>query len=138
MTRLRHERDPIGWFLHQVWDRVVNRPLWCSQEAVRNVRDEADVVLYLVNATEDPETAGYLQHELELLSWMNRPVLVRAEPGRDGRRRPARWSGGGITSRRSRSCAACSRSTRSAARGWRRASCSSASWRCSRATSARR
>ena len=76
MARLRRERDPIGWFLHQVWDRVVNRPLWCSQEAVRNVRNEADVVLYLVNATEDPETAGYLAHELELLSWMGRPVLV--------------------------------------------------------------
>lgn len=76
MSRLRRERDPIGWFLHQVWDRVVNRPLWCSQEAVRNVRTEADVVLYLVNATEDPETAGYLKHELELLSWMDRPVLV--------------------------------------------------------------
>jgi hypothetical protein len=39
-------------------------------------RDEADVVLYLVNATEDPETAGYMKHELELLSWMGRPVLV--------------------------------------------------------------
>jgi hypothetical protein len=76
MTRLRHESDPIGWFLHQAWDRVLNRPLWCSQEAVRNVRDEADVVLYLVNATEEPAAAGYMQHELELLSWMGRPVLV--------------------------------------------------------------
>jgi GTPase SAR1 family protein len=76
LARLRHERDPIGWFLHQAWDRVLNRPLWCSQEAVRNVRNEADVVLYLVNATEDPEAAGYMTHELELLSWMNRPVLV--------------------------------------------------------------
>ena len=76
MTRLRHEGDPIGWVLHQVWDRVVDRPLWCSQEAIRNVRSDADVVLYLVNATEDPETAGYVKHELELLSWMSRPVLV--------------------------------------------------------------
>ena len=76
MTRLRREGDPIGWFLHQAWDRVVNRPLWCSQEAVRNVREEADVVLYLVNATEDPEAAGYPAHELELLSWLKRPVLV--------------------------------------------------------------
>jgi len=76
MKRLRHEHDPIGWFLHQVWDRLLDRPLWCSQEAVRNVRHEADVVLYLVNAAEDPEAAGYLKHELELLSWMNRPVLV--------------------------------------------------------------
>jgi hypothetical protein len=76
LTRLRRERDPIGWFLHQVWDRVLDLPLWCSQEAVRNVRDEADVVLYLVNATEDPGQAGYMRHELELLSWMARPVLV--------------------------------------------------------------
>jgi GTPase SAR1 family protein len=68
MTRLRRERDPIGWLLHQVWDRLVDRPLWCSQEAVRNVREEADVVLYLVNATEDPETAGYMKHELASLS----------------------------------------------------------------------
>ena len=42
-------------------------PLWCSQEAVRNVRDEADVVLYLVNAAEDPEAAGYVPPEMELL-----------------------------------------------------------------------
>ncbi len=76
MTRLRLEKNPIGWFLHQAWDRVLDRALWCSQEAVRNVRQESDVVLYLVNATEDPEAAGYLRHELELLSWMNRPVLV--------------------------------------------------------------
>jgi GTPase SAR1 family protein len=76
MTRLRHEGDPLGWFLHQAWDRVLNRPLWCSQEAVRNIRNEADVVLYLVNATEDPEAAGYVPHELELMSWMSRPVLV--------------------------------------------------------------
>jgi len=76
MTRLRHEGDPIGWVLHQAWDRLLNRPLWCSQEAIRNIRDEADVVLYLVNATEDPEGAGYVTPELELLSWMRRPVLI--------------------------------------------------------------
>jgi hypothetical protein len=76
LGRLRRQRDPIGWFLHQVWDRVLDRALWCSQEAVRNVRDEADVVLYLVNATEDPQATGYLPHEFELLSWMGRPVLV--------------------------------------------------------------
>ena len=61
MTRLRLEKNPIGWFLHQAWDRVLDRALWCSQEAVRNVRQESDVVLYLVNVTEDPEGAGYLR-----------------------------------------------------------------------------
>ena len=24
-SRLRHERDPIGWFLHAVWDRALDR-----------------------------------------------------------------------------------------------------------------
>jgi hypothetical protein len=93
MARLRREGDPIGWFLHQAWDRAMNRPLWCSQEAVRNVRNEADVVLYLVNATEDPEAAGYLTLELELLSWMSRPVLVVLNQvgASDARRTIERW-----------------------------------------------
>ena len=60
----------------QVWDRLADKPFWCSQQAIRNVRDEADVVLYLVNATEDPTMAGYLQPELELLTWLNKPVIV--------------------------------------------------------------
>jgi hypothetical protein len=85
MRRLRRHNDPLGWFLSQVWDRVMNRPLWCSQQAVRNVRDEADVVLYLVNAAEDPEEAGYVPPELEILAWMGRPVLLLLnQVGREG------------------------------------------------------
>lgn len=76
LERLRRERNPVGWFLHQVWDRTLNRPLWCSQEALRNVREDADVVLYLVNATEAPEDAGYVEPELEILAWIGRPTLV--------------------------------------------------------------
>lgn len=76
LRRLRKEQSPIGWFLHQVWDRVADRPLWCGQEAIRNVRQDADVVLYLVNASEDPEDAGYVSLEMELLGWLETPVLV--------------------------------------------------------------
>ncbi|MEE8142122.1 MAG: GTPase domain-containing protein, partial [Planctomycetota bacterium] len=76
MKRLRSQSNPIGWFLHQVWDRIADRPLWCSQEAVRNIQEEADVVLYLVNASEDPQDAGYVNHELELLTWIDVPVLL--------------------------------------------------------------
>ncbi len=76
LKRLRAEGNPLGWFLHQVWDRLSDRPLWCGQEAVRNVKEEADVVLYLVNAAEDPGDAGYVDLELELLDWMERPVLI--------------------------------------------------------------
>ncbi len=76
LKRLRREGDPVGWFLHEVWDRVTDRPLWCGQEAVRNVKQDADVVLYLVNAAEDPADAGYVPLELELLAWLGKPVVL--------------------------------------------------------------
>ena len=31
LRRLKQENNPLGWFLHQVWDRNLDRPLWCSQ-----------------------------------------------------------------------------------------------------------
>ena len=74
--RLAHEGNPIGWFLTQVWDRFRDRTFFLTQRAVRNVRDEADVVLYLVNASEDPADAGYLAPELAILAWMKKPVVV--------------------------------------------------------------
>jgi hypothetical protein len=74
--RLARQGDPIGWFLTEVWDRFRDRPLWLAQKAVRNVRDHADAVLYLVNAAEDPRDAGYLAPELDVLAWIGKPVLV--------------------------------------------------------------
>jgi Domain of unknown function (DUF3482)/50S ribosome-binding GTPase len=74
--RLALEGNPIGWFLTQVWDRFRDRAFFLTQRAVRNVREEADVVLYLVNAGEDPADAGYLAPELAILAWMRKPVLV--------------------------------------------------------------
>ena len=76
LSRLQGLTNPIGWMVSQVWDRLADKPFWCSQQAIRNVRDDADVVLYLVNATETPSMAGYLQPELELLTWLNKPVIV--------------------------------------------------------------
>jgi hypothetical protein len=74
--RLALEGNPIGWLLTQVWDRFRDRAFFLTQRAVRNVRDEADVVLYLVNAAENPADAGYLGPELAILAWMKKPVLV--------------------------------------------------------------
>lgn len=74
--RLAQEGNPVGWFLTQVWDRFRDRAFYLTQLAVRNVRDEADVVLYLVNAAEDPADAGYLGSELAVLAWMRKPMLV--------------------------------------------------------------
>ncbi len=76
VQRLRQSANPLGWFMSAVWDRWRDRPFWASQQAVRNVRDEADVMLYLVNAGEQPEAAGYVQPELELLGWTAKPVIV--------------------------------------------------------------
>jgi hypothetical protein len=74
--RLRQSGKPIGWFLSEVWDRWRDRPFWSSQQAVRNVRDHADVVLYLVNAAENPGDAGYVAPEMEILEWVGKPALV--------------------------------------------------------------
>jgi hypothetical protein len=76
LGRLRGLDNPLGWLVAQVWDRFADRALFCSQQAVRHVRDEADVVLYLVNASEDPEAAGYVAPELEILGWIGQPVAV--------------------------------------------------------------
>lgn len=76
LKRLQRERNPILWFISQTWDRLTDKPLWCSQQALKNVREEADVVLYLVNATEPPEVAAYIPSEMEILGWLGKPVLV--------------------------------------------------------------
>jgi len=76
LKRLEQSGNPLGWFLTQVWDRYVDRPFFSSQQAVRNVRDEADVVLYLVNAGEDPAASGYVDAEMKILGWIDKPVIV--------------------------------------------------------------
>jgi hypothetical protein len=74
--RLAASGQPIGWFLSQVWDRFADRSFWCSQQALRAARDSADVVLYVVNATEDPDAAGYIEPELRILEWLGKPALL--------------------------------------------------------------
>jgi hypothetical protein len=76
LKRLQRERNPILWIISQTWDRIWGKPLWCSQQALKNVREEADVVLYLVSATEPPEVAAYIPPEMEILGWVGKPVLV--------------------------------------------------------------
>jgi hypothetical protein len=98
LKRLRASGNPIGWLQTQVWDRLVDRPFFCSQQALRNVRDESDVVLYLVNAAEDPSSAAYADAELQILQWMGKPVLLLLNQAGPPRAREAeaaeeaRWS----------------------------------------------
>ena len=74
--RLANAGNPLGWFLSEVWDRWRDRAFWSSQRALRHVLDQADVVLYLVNAAEAPEDAGYLDAELQVLGLIGKPVLA--------------------------------------------------------------
>jgi hypothetical protein len=76
LARLKQQSNPILWMLGQAWDRATDLPLWSSREAVRNVKEESDVVLYLVNAAEDPEASGYVAAEAEILAWIGKPTLV--------------------------------------------------------------
>ena len=76
LRRLRQSDQPIRWVMVQMWDRYVNRPLWCSQQAVKNVREEADIVLYLVDASQRPDDMPYVDMEMEILSWIGKPVVL--------------------------------------------------------------
>jgi hypothetical protein len=76
VRRLGMSGNPIGWFLREVIDRFRDRPFWLSQQALRTARDAADVVLYLVNSSENPGDAGYLGAEMKILQWLRKPVVV--------------------------------------------------------------
>ncbi len=74
--RMAMSGNPMGWLMSEVVDRLRDRPFWLSQQALRSAREAADVVLYLVNATEDPRDAGYLAPEMQLLAWLDKPAIV--------------------------------------------------------------
>lgn len=74
--RLEGRSNPVGWFLAEVWDRVANKTQWLNQKAIKHVREISNVVLYLVNATELPDTAPYVTAEMKILEWIGKPVIV--------------------------------------------------------------
>ena len=76
VKRLSMADNPLGWMLRELWDRYRDRPLWCSQQAVRAARESTDVVLYLANAAEDPRDAAYVAAEMQILRWIGKPVLL--------------------------------------------------------------
>ena len=76
LRRLKRSGQPLGWFLTQVWDRLADRPFWCGQQALRTVRDNSDVILYVVNASEQPASAAYVGIEMEILGWLGKPVIL--------------------------------------------------------------
>ena len=76
LKRLQQGEKPIGWFLTRIWDRFADRPFWCSQQAMHNARETSDVVLYVVNAGEQPSSVGYVDAEIRILGWIGKPVIL--------------------------------------------------------------
>jgi hypothetical protein len=75
-SRLSQSKSPLGWALTQVWDRFADRGFWAAQQIIRNAREECDVVLYVVNASESPDEARYIAVEMQILDWIDKPVIV--------------------------------------------------------------
>lgn len=74
--RLSEKSNPITSFLSEVWDRLVDKPFWLDQRLLRHIRDTSDILLYLVNVSEHPQRTPYIQAEMKILSWLNKPVIV--------------------------------------------------------------
>lgn len=97
LKRLGQSGNPIGWFLREVLDRYRDRPFWLSQNALRTAKESADVVLYLVNSSENPKDAGYVPAEMKILEWIGKPVVVllnqtgRPRPNADEQAEQGRW-----------------------------------------------
>lgn len=97
LKRLAMSGNPIGWFLREVFDRYRDRPFWLSQQALRTAKDSADLVLYLVNSSEQPRDAGYLPAEMKILEWLGKPVVVLLnqlgppKSGHDEQAEQTRW-----------------------------------------------
>ncbi len=76
LKRLSGTTNPIVRILAEVWDRFVDRPSWCAQQAIKNVQEDADIILYLINAAEEPTMAGYILSEMQVLAWVGKPIIV--------------------------------------------------------------
>ncbi|MEZ5660793.1 MAG: GTPase domain-containing protein [Burkholderiaceae bacterium] len=74
--RLEQADGALGWLRNQVWDRVTERALWSSQQSLQHVREQSDLVLYLINASEVPEDITYLDAEMRILAWTQKPIIV--------------------------------------------------------------
>jgi GTPase SAR1 family protein len=65
----------IAWLM-TVYDRWTDRPLWCSQKCIENAKNDADVVLYLVDANADPSSSPEVCAEMDVLGLVGKPVII--------------------------------------------------------------
>lgn len=76
VKRLRCAGKPLGWILSDVWDRWRDSQFLRTQHEVLKVKDDTDVILYLINSADKPDITTFVQHEMDLLSWIGKPVIV--------------------------------------------------------------
>ena len=74
--RLEGRSNPIGWFTSEIWDRFTSKSLWLNQQALKHIRDKSNIILYLVNASEPPQSIPYVKSEMQILNWIQKPVIV--------------------------------------------------------------
>lgn len=74
--RLNGNYPWLAWPLRELWDRYRNPRLWRGQRVACDIRQRADVILYLVNSVERPVDAVYVAPEIDVLAWTGKPVLV--------------------------------------------------------------
>jgi hypothetical protein len=65
----------VAWLLG-TFDRWADRPLWCSQQCLLNAKNDADVVLYLLDAQADPAGSPEVRAEMEILGCIGKPVFL--------------------------------------------------------------
>ena len=74
--RLKQKYGWWAWLVREVWDRHKNPRLWRQQRVVMDIKSRADAVLYLINSVERPDDAIYVAPEVDVLTWIGKPVLA--------------------------------------------------------------
>ncbi len=75
--RLRHGDSLLGRWLREVWDRTTDSGFYHTQTALRQVAQDTDVVLYLVDTAAEPALPGATTlAEIALLGLLGRPTIV--------------------------------------------------------------
>src|SRR5690606_35777666 len=77
LQRLRNHEGALNWLLRETWDRTTNPALYNAQIAAKNAKEQAHVILYLVDGRQHPEyAASYAADEVELLEEIGQPVVL--------------------------------------------------------------
>lgn len=74
--RKRLQGTGLSAWLASTFDRWLDRSLWCGQQSLRNAKEQADVILYLVDALADPAASPEVAAELSALAWTEKPILL--------------------------------------------------------------